>query len=1289
VDNGAKVINMSLGGYEYSATLKEATDYARSKGAVVVAAAGNDNLSEPLYPAANPGVVGVAATNHLVFYEEDNSTVYSGSWTTEYNDYHYSGGSAKYSTTPNDYVIFTFTGTWVELYSIRNSSSGIASIYIDNSYQVDIDLYSSTTEYFSPVYRKTDLDPGTHTLKVLVTGDKNPSSSDSKVYIDVFGVDEGTNPRADYSNYGSYVDVAAPGSDILSTYFPTDNSYAWLSGTSMATPFVAGTAALIAASYPNHSGDEIARALAETASDLGTTGRDNYYGYGLINTQSGVKSKFATSEETDENIVYTGSWSTISDPAAGDGAFKQSSASASAVFTFTGTSVTWVTKKGPDQGIARVYLDGQDKGTVDLYASTEQWQYLAYSLKNLSPDTHTLRIEVTGTKNASSSDTKVSIDAFDYLITPPYEPTVNFLQPKSGETSAGAVSIKVAISNDETITAVKYAIDSTTTPIAQGLMTPEDGTYDSAEETVTVIWDSRNVRNGSHTIYIQVSDAGATKWSNTSQVVLIDNPVPIASFLEPVAGSFVSGEVTIKILLTDLDTPLEGAQFSIDGTETVNSMSAEDGFFDSSEETATANWDTFSETEGEHIIYARGLDSSGNWGEWTETTVTVDNEPPTGSILINSGETYTNSTTVILALTYSDAGSGIDRVRYSNDGLFDSEVWEDPTLEKAWTLNPGEGEKVVYYQIQDRAGHTKIFSDSIILDQTPPATPSIASSTHPDQNLEYSNDSTIFTWSSNDNLSGVNGFSYVLDESSQTIPDDVADTNGNEITFSGLLDGSYYFHLKAIDEAGNWSGVSHFRLNIDTTPPASPTSLVVTDTPSDEGFALDLSWTASIDTDVVGYLIFWGTSSQSYEDSITVDKDTFSYRLDGLSKNTRYYVALKAVDDAGNLSGFLIEAEATTQDNLAPQKPLNLTTVAGDTIINLSWQANIETDLAGYQIYWGSASREYQNSTTVGRVNNFTLHGLTNGKTYYIAISALDTSGNESKLSDEVSAIPFSSSGTISRGSKDKIPPELPTGFRYEWQEDGILLSWDKNQEDDLAGYNLYRASSGDEPSKINLDLIILESYLDSSVEQGVVYYYYVTTVDKAGNESSRAGPLTVKIPVPEPDFIDISEDFWARNYIIDLAQRGIINGYPDGTFRPARQITRAEFIKTLFLATGKQPTAFFKGYFPDVLVIHWAWAYIEKAKELGLISGYADGSFRPNQYITRAEVAKIIALTGNYSLGVSGKSFQDVSESYWAYQYIEAIKRNGIINGYPDGTFRPENYTTRAESAKILYQLH
>ena len=104
----------------------------------------------------------------------------------------------------------------------------------------------------------------------------------------------------------------------------------------------------------------------------------------------------------------------------------------------------------------------------------------------------------------------------------------------------------------------------------------------------------------------------------------------------------------------------------------------------------------------------------------------VDTKPPLGSIIINHGNAWTTSTSVVFSLEYEDNLSGVFQVQYSNDGAWDEEEWEFPSSMKSWTLTETDGVKTVYYRIGDNAGLVSVYSDDIELDTKPPTIESIS-----------------------------------------------------------------------------------------------------------------------------------------------------------------------------------------------------------------------------------------------------------------------------------------------------------------------------------------------------------------------------------------------------------------------------------------------------------------------------------------------------------------------------------------------------------------------------------
>lgn len=145
------------------------------------------------------------------------------------------------------------------------------------------------------------------------------------------------------------------------------------------------------------------------------------------------------------------------------------------------------------------------------------------------------------------------------------------------------------------------------------------------------------------------------------------------------------------------------------------------------------------------------------------------------------------------------------------------------------------------------------------------------------------------------------------------------------------------------------------------------------------------------------------------------------------------------------------------------------------------------------------------------------------------------------------------------------------------------------------------------------------------------------------------------------------------------------IMGYPDGTVQPKGEITRAEACTIFFrLLTDSSRDYYFSktNDYTDVNAGDWFNNAISTLSNAGIVTGYNDGTFRPNQPITRGEMAKIIANFANLSKG--GKSFTDL-RGHWSKTYVELAAGNGWIAGYPDGSFRPDQKITRAETVTMI----
>ncbi len=163
--------------------------------------------------------------------------------------------------------------------------------------------------------------------------------------------------------------------------------------------------------------------------------------------------------------------------------------------------------------------------------------------------------------------------------------------------------------------------------------------------------------------------------------------------------------------------------------------------------------------------------------------------------------------------------------------------------------------------------------------------------------------------------------------------------------------------------------------------------------------------------------------------------------------------------------------------------------------------------------------------------------------------------------------------------------------------------------------------------------------------------------------------------------FPDVTKDYsWAEPAIEKLAENGHINGYPDGTFRPQNNITRAEFAKLVTLIFGNRETVSYQ----DVAKTDWFSSYVSYS------GGYfiTAEKFFPNQNITRQEVAYALYIAleltdSPVDRSIPFRDFDQVNDEYT--DAVKILARNNLVTGYPDGSFGPDKEITRAEIAAVL----
>lgn len=234
-----------------------------------------------------------------------------------------------------------------------------------------------------------------------------------------------------------------------------------------------------------------------------------------------------------------------------------------------------------------------------------------------------------------------------------------------------------------------------------------------------------------------------------------------------------------------------------------------------------------------------------------------------------------------------------------------------------------------------------------------------------------------------------------------------------------------------------------------------------------------------------------------------------------------------------------------------------------------------------------------------------------------------------------------------------------------------------------------------------NVVRVFIDGYIctDSDV-QGVKVGCGISVIGVASYDDTFAGPAPrIRISNRADIVVDPFNDIYGsglHDYIVEAAERGIVNGYDDGSFRPYAQVTRAQFVTMLWRAIGSPDSGDKNLTFTDASDIseHFVGA-VKWGVENGILQGYDDGTFRPNRTITRAQMATIIY---RYMKNVEGYDFGDVKPCTFddageiAAPFVEAVNAivsAGLMNGTSTTTFAPNASANRAMAATIMVRFY
>lgn len=206
---------------------------------------------------------------------------------------------------------------------------------------------------------------------------------------------------------------------------------------------------------------------------------------------------------------------------------------------------------------------------------------------------------------------------------------------------------------------------------------------------------------------------------------------------------------------------------------------------------------------------------------------------------------------------------------------------------------------------------------------------------------------------------------------------------------------------------------------------------------------------------------------------------------------------------------------------------------------------------------------------------------------------------------------------------------------------------------------------------------------VDGEFGDTVTYIYTVPTKVSGGSSSGGGGGTRVVDKTRK-----YTKDIFGNEHPTHI---GYINGYPDGSVKPDGDITREEMTAILYRITNheyEKPFAASGDAFPDVEAGRWSAHDIEYMADKKIVYGYSDGEFKPSRNLTRAEFAALIFRFVDVEKTDVENIFTDIDHTHWAYDEVIALANSGLIEGYPDKTYKPENNITRAEVMTVINKL-
>jgi len=654
------------------------------------------------------------------------------------------------------------------------------------------------------------------------------------------------------------------------------------------------------------------------------------------------------------------------------------------------------------------------------------------------------------------------------------------------------------------------------------------------------------------------------------------------------------------------------------------------------------------------------------------------NTPPTGSISINNGAAYTTSSNVTLNLTASDPDGNSMEMAFSNDNVTWSS-WESYASTKAWTLSTGDGSKTVYYQLRDSALETSpIYSYTIIVDTMPPVIMGVS------QGGIYKADITI---DFNEGTATLNGAAF---------------TSGSTVTAEGA------FTLIVTDAAGNFTTIN---FTIDKTPPT------ITGVTNDGFYNANRTITFNEGTATMNGAAFTSGSTVSSEGTYTLivadeagNVTTVNFTIDktppivtGVTHGTVYTspVTISFNEGTATLNGNTFTSGTTV--SAFGKYSLVVTDDAGNsTSIPFTLRSASSGGGGG-----GSSGSGGGDSSGSGGGNSIPLNTIdiqiNNVVFKRFATASVNTVSGEKVTTVQLDVPKIQQELESLRDQSTIVIPVQNGSNRVSVLLNGqlvkILNDFNTTVEvqTDHASYTLTA-------NQFDMNEIARRLGSDTSLDD-VQFNIEIMNVPDNKVDLLRNGLGTINLVSPAIEF-KITASFGGKTIEIDqflhFVQRRIV--IPDGIDPnkittgvvvaedgsivpvPTRLVKENGNYNAVInsLTNSTYVVVSHSLYFAD-MEQHWAKDAVNDLGSRLVVSGISETSFNPDADITRAEFAAIIVRGLGLRQGIGANPFLDVESDAWYEGAVRTAVSYGLITGFEDGTFRPNEKITREQTMLIV----